>query len=1714
MAKQPAPAEATDTLNLNVVEAEEAKEHMYATGERVAGATDPYSHPATYAAGTATASAEGGAGLGYGPGNDPAGTTAAGLPVEGLGGGAGGEKSGLAKAAEGLKEALGLKKEPSLKAYALPSAATATEIQTRLLGIADGSVPRTSLSGINESPSMVECTSMSACFGSYSTNLGALFYGELQFERNATYTLFLTANEDAQLWIGGQVVIPWGGSKGVARQYGPLKFTAGWVPFLVGYYAKSSPSGLAVRLERSSPGVGSPAQFTISRQTINSQYFRPAPIKIASNYPQSLDGTLYDSGVHLRVWQPGGEVTSMPSFAALPPSALRLDTTLPNIDCKNGDARCFRNAGDSSDKFASNIGALFEGYIYIPVTGFYQFLSEQDKDDSDADMTLDAETDEPMYVLKTGCDTFYGFCEDKGRKKYSWYRNLERGWHTIRFEFYQGSDNGYVTLSWRSTEYGGNTWTIIPSSSFKCPNSSALVPSAAQPISPTRIPSAAQPSSSTLIPSAAQPISPTRIPSAAQPISSTLIPSAAQPSSSTLVPSAAQPISPTRIPSAAQPISSTLIPSAAHPKTTLATHPVSTALVLTATEPLPTAAAIPATGFGGAAKYAVSTTQQPLAPTITPALTIPAPAITPALTIPAPAITPALTIPAPAITPALTIPAPAITPAIAIPAPAITPSLTIPTPALTPTQPLAAPAIAPALTTPATAEFSLDSQGSGGSASSSTCPLAGSITLVLTHATDAAGPYAICFPALGITVTAGTCELKVFALGSFGLTYGSQPCPAGPLSGGVLSTPADLPAAIARALKTPSFGIRTLTNVALAGAGGIAATVPGPQALFYSVDEGSLGSALIDAAPPCTGSAAACTPTLSDGNPACPVGRYLASNDRACALCFAGSSCAGGDAGPALCPAGQYAERAGLATCRLCGTDQYQANTGATSCSPCPDYSFAHFTGSTGCIACYYGEPKVVAGKIQGKLGFWWGEMPQEQAPENTGFRFFRLAGDALGTCTDVAHPFNDPSSGCDSMDRRVLALQTDPTCLVRIYVLGDDKCSHARSLSVVDAAYSSLNTIESRPDDIRSGVRVRLGPLAGGGGGWEFSLMQAANPDVSCSDGVARIVESSGCPAGTEATTNPQSPTSPVVIKEQGCIPCQPGDSCPAGSQDPVQCEPGTYNPMVGADHCTECPSGTISAPGAGAEGCTICNAGTEPHEQRSRCILCGEGRFSATNGAACEDCPAGSYRPADAADGVGCMLCSPGSWSAVGAGSCTPCDPGTATDEEGTSQDPVTLSCPACNPGDYAEGYGSQTCNICPPGTYSSAPGASSCSASPAGAITVAPIGKGAVSFQQCPKGTWRPVDATDNKCRSCPAGYETKVDGTGATTCTPCDAGFFALQPNTARCSPCVPGTFAPTSGSRQCKLCPSGTVSGNGGTGLDAQNATACNPCPRRTFRPSLYAANVCTLCPKGRETGKESGAVACTACAPGYAHVDASDVNCTACGAGSFAASQGTAGTCTACPPGYAVSDSANSACDVCPPGHYQDEAGKLQCKPCPQGTYNAMTGSTSLSACLPAPRGNYAAGDGNDGFVPCEPGTYQDQEGGAACKVCPPGSECPAGSVIPKPCRPGFFSDLKQPFCKACAKGTYQDQAAQRACKPCPAGAYCAATKMVAPTPCPAGRYSTKLSSVAANDCFKCPINTFSAVNGATSCQKCNATQWTARQTGQRACWSTTKRLP
>ena len=213
----------------------------------------------------------------------------------------------------------------------------------------------------------------------------------------------------------------------------------------------------------------------------------------------------------------------------------------------------------------------------------------------------------------------------------------------------------------------------------------------------------------------------------------------------------------------------------------------------------------------------------------------------------------------------------------------------------------------------------------------------------------------------------------------------------------------------------------------------------------------------------------------------------------------------------------------------------------------------------------------------------------------------------------------------------------------------------------------------------------------------------------------------------------------------------------------------------------------------------------------------------------------------------------------------------------------------------GNFAAGTGSQTCNTCAPGYYSSTDGASTCARCGGGKYTVNVDGAGATSCLFCAKGTYKPEAAEDNKCRSCPIGHETGLDDVGATTCTECKKGYFSAQPNTALCSACAPATYAKDTGSKTCRVCPAGTVTGLTQTnhptlnlGATALAAFQCDNCPRRTFRPSMYAANVCTPCPKGRETRKEAGASTCLACTPGYSllmNATLWDLSCTACKAG-------------------------------------------------------------------------------------------------------------------------------------------------------------------------------------------------------------------------------------
>ena len=110
-------------------------------------------------------------------------------------------------------------------------------------------------------------------------------------------------------------------------------------------------------------------------------------------------------------------------------------------------------------------------------------------------------------------------------------------------------------------------------------------------------------------------------------------------------------------------------------------------------------------------------------------------------------------------------------------------------------------------------------------------------------------------------------------------------------------------------------------------------------------------------------------------------------------------------------------------------------------CLPCLQYN----SGSTGCIACYFGEPKVVAGQIGSQVGPFPGIYKEQP---KAGFRVAKLS--ASSPLSDsAACGFNLFSSTCSTLNSRVIAFETFPTCEVRMYILGDSACSDTDNLVV-----------------------------------------------------------------------------------------------------------------------------------------------------------------------------------------------------------------------------------------------------------------------------------------------------------------------------------------------------------------------------------------------------------------------------------------------------------------------------------------------------------------------------------------------------------------------------------------------------------------------------------------------------------------------------------------
>lgn len=225
--------------------------------------------------------------------------------------------------------------------------------------------------------------------------------------------------------------------------------------------------------------------------------------------------------------------------------------------------------------------------------------------------------------------------------------------------------------------------------------------------------------------------------------------------------------------------------------------------------------------------------------------------------------------------------------------------------------------------------------------------------------------------------------------------------------------------------------------------------------------------------------------------------------------------------------------------------------------------------------------------------------------------------------------------------------------------------------------------------------------------------------PNTTISGGVAP-----DCDAGYVCTGGSKEPK--PTNAAMGYL-CPAGFYCPSGTNTPLSCLPGTYQPNIGQGNCSTCRPGSM-CPYQNMTKVVPCKAGYYcPDGTPKPCPNGTYGNNTGLNNAnMCTDCPAGKYcseagstKPKDiCAKGYYCEggavsatptptvkypkngLCPKGHYCIAGTPSAQQCPPGTFRNSTGAES---VDQCLDCIPGWYCAGYGNaKPTDLCDRGYY----------------------------------------------------------------------------------------------------------------------------------------------------------------------------------------------------------------------------------------------------------------------------------------------------------------------------------------------------------------------------------------------------------------------------
>ncbi|XP_021231890.1 zonadhesin-like isoform X5 [Numida meleagris] len=537
-------------------------------------------------------------------------------------------------------------------------------------------------------------------------------------------------------------------------------------------------------------------------------------------------------------------------------------------------------------------------------------------------------------------------------------------------------------------------------------------------------------------------------------------------------------------------------------------------------------------------------------------------------------------------------------------------------------------------------------------------------------------------------------------------------------------------------------------------------------------------------------------------------------------------------------------------------------------------------------------------------------------------------------------------------------------------------------------------------------------------------------------------------------------------------CLECPAGFYCPGGQKAPRKCPLGTANELtaqVDITACQVCPKGYLSL--ENGAGCRACPDGYSCDPRSGVQRSCSPGQYSPEGESECLECPENYACP----DGRSRQHCLAGQEPNPSHTHCVTYTPGSFSAEDTLIRQP----CPA---GHFCAGSFTDA-PLCPAGSFkpkeglhmpsssssSFLPGTGLCLKCPAGYFCPA----GASHPAPCQPGTYNPLQGQDEAtdCRACPAGR----------ACT--QAGL--AQPD----SECLPGYVCPAGSSSPhfpSNACPPGTV----GDGFDLFDKSQCETCPAGYF------------CARGTG-GKQKPPAPCPVghyCPPGTKH--AVQHKC-APGTWSNRTRLKSEEECLLCPAGWFCVGGSQVPSGMCSSGHYCPQGTWRGTQyPCPAGTYGTRLGNSRVEDCTACPAGAFCP-SGTSKPVLCPVGTYRVEHGAkvaADCVPCPGGYYCPdLGTVTPRTCGAGNFSDQGWASCLPCSVGHYcasehTSQEVMLLAMVCPAGLRCPEGQAVIPeaiaNACPRGYYCPQGDT--GSDAKPCPNGTYGKQKGLSSAEECS----------------------